>query len=204
MECKAIYLSLLNQYNYCPRRAALILQEQEFADNRHTLQGNRVHERVDEVSAPMVEGVRIEYALPVWSDRLGLTGKCDAVEFWPDGTVYPVEYKKGKKQRWQNDDLQLAAQAMCLEEMLGTKIPKGAIYHYESRHRREVPITSELRTEMAQLAEELHRMADSSALPPPINNYRCPECSMRDICLPEAMADGIGREKLYTELFETE
>lgn len=202
MECKAIYLSLLNQYNYCPRRAALILQEQEFADNRHTLKGNQVHERVDEVAAPVVDGMRIEYALPVWSDRLGLSGKCDAVEFWPDGKIYPVEYKKGKKACWLNDDLQLGAQAMCLEEMLGVKIPAGAIYHYESRHRREVVIGPELRGEVERVAEALHRLAEAPSLPPPINNHRCPECSLRDICLPEAIANGTGWEKLYDSLFD--
>lgn len=202
MEREPVYLSLLNQYSYCPRRAALILQEREFADNRHTLKGNQVHERVDEVTAPVVEGMRIEYALPVWSDRLGLSGKCDAVEFWPDGKIYPVEYKKGKKERWINDDLQLAAQAMCLEEMLGAEISEGAIYHYESRHRREVAIGPELRGEVERVAGELHRMAESALLPPPINNYRCPECSLRDICLPEAMASGAAREKLYDLLFD--
>jgi CRISPR-associated exonuclease Cas4 len=144
-----INVSALNQYAYCPRRCGLIYLEGEFANNLHTQRGNAEHERVDRAShATARDGARIEYALPIWSDRLGLIGKCDVVEFWPDGTVYPVEYKHGPRRAWLNDDIQLAAQALCLEEMLQVKIERAAIFHAGSNRRREVQITAALRNEV--------------------------------------------------------
>ena len=93
---RASLVSALNQYAYCPRRCGLIHQVGEFANNIHTARGNAEHERVDRVAHETIRsGARIEYALPAWSGRLGLIGKCDVAEFWPDGTVYPVEHKHG-------------------------------------------------------------------------------------------------------------
>ena len=109
-EPEAVNVSALNQYSYCPRRCALIYLENQFTDNVHTMRGNAEHARVDRVAhVTTKDAARIEYALPVWSDALGLIGKCDVVEFWPDGTMYPVEYKHGPNKRRENDDLQLAA-----------------------------------------------------------------------------------------------
>lgn len=117
---EAIPLSALNHWAYCPRRCGLIHMEGEFTDNIHTACGNSEHAQVDRAAhVTSRDGARVEYALPVWSDRQGLIGKCDVVEFWPDGSVFPVEYKHGPKRKWLNDDIQLAAQAMCLEDMLG-------------------------------------------------------------------------------------
>lgn len=193
-EGDLISISLINHYTYCPRRAALIIQEQEFEDNVHTLKGSQLHENVDREWALVVEGVRVEYALPVWSDRLGLIGKCDVVEFWSDGNIYPVEYKKGRKKRWLNDDLQLTAQAMCLEEMLNTSVRKGAIFYYESRRRREVIFTSHLREEVERIVGYLRLLLHSTTLPPPINNYKCVECSLHDLCFPELIGKKIEKE----------
>jgi CRISPR-associated exonuclease Cas4 len=131
----------------------------------------------------------VEYALPVWSDRLGLIGKCDVVEFWPDGTAFPVEYKHGPKRKWLNDDIQLAAQAMCLEDMLGRPVPKGAIYHASSHRRREVINTPALRERVMEAAEAIRAMLASGRLPPPANDARCRECSLKDICQPEALSE---------------
>ena len=95
---ESIAVSALNQYDYCPRRCALIFMDHEFEDNIHTQRGTAEHDRADQTFHVCdAEGVRLEYALPVWSRRLGLSGRCDVVEFHPDGTVYPVEYKHGKK-----------------------------------------------------------------------------------------------------------
>lgn len=185
-----IPLSALNHWAYCPRRCGLIHMEGEFIDNIHTARGNAEHERVDQVAhTTNKEGSRVEYALPVWSDRVGLIGKCDVVEFWPDGTIYPVEYKHGTRKKWINDDLQLAAQALCLEEMLGRPVPRGAIFHASSRRRREVAITAELRRLVAETTEAIRAMLVSGRLPLPANDGRCRECSLKEICQPEAMAD---------------
>lgn len=200
-----ILISIINSYLYCPRRCYLANVEGEFADNVHTLRGTHEHERVDRERHEVSVGVRMEYALPVWNRRLGLTGKCDAVEHHPGGTVYPVEYKHGKRRKWINDDLQLAAQALCLEEMLGVAIPKGAIYHQQSRRRREVEIDDALRQSVETAAQEIRQVLGSSQLPPPVNDTRrCPECSLSDICQPELARATARLSMLHDGLFEPE
>ena len=195
-------LSALNHWAYCPRRCGLIHQEGEFTDNIHTARGNAEHERVDRVSHETLHsGARVEYALPVWSDRLGLIGKCDVVEFWSDGEIYPVEYKHGPKRKWLNDDIQLAAQAMCLEDMLGRPVPQGAIYHASSHRRREVDITEDLRVLVSETADAIRAMLASGILPAPVNDARCRECSLREICQPEMLAQQTQMDRLKQYLF---
>ena len=141
----------------------------------------------------------METALQVWSDRLGLVGKCDVVEFLSDGTPYPVEYKHGARKKWINDDIQLAAQALCLEEMTGKPVPLGAIYHASSRRRREVAITLELRSAVESCVAEVRAALRALTLPPPVNDKRCKECALVEICQPEVLA---GRER-WRHLAET-
>jgi CRISPR-associated exonuclease Cas4 len=194
-------VSALEHWSYCPRQCALIHQEQAFAENVHTLRGHAAHARVDEPGFEVRAGVRAERALPIWSDSLELVGKCDVVEFLPDGTPYPVEFKHGPRRQHAHDDLQLAAQALCLEEMTGKAVPRGAIFHVSSRRRREVEIGSDLRRQVEDCAAAVRAMIVSDRLPPPVNDARCRECSLRDICQPEAVA---GRERIATlraELF---
>ena len=198
-----INVSALNQYTYCPRRCGLIYLESEFSDNIHTARGTAEHERVDQSGwVTTQEGARTEYALPIWSDRLGLVGKCDVVEFWPDGGVYPVEYKHGARKKRLNDDLQLAAQAICLEEMTGKPVTHGAIYHHTSRRRREVEITDTLRRQVEETVAAIRALLASGQLPPPVNDTRCKECSLQDICQPQVMADKAGQRKARMALFE--
>ena len=187
-ELEPINVSALNQYAYCPRRCGLIYLEGEFNDNIHTQRGNAEHARVDRAAhTSMREGARVEYALPIWSDRIGLIGKCDVVEFWPDGAVYPVEYKHGPRRAWLNDDIQLAAQALCIEEMLGLTIERGAIFHAGSKRRREIDVNDALRAEVASAVTAIREMLSKHRLPEPITDpRRCRECSMKDICQPEA------------------
>ena len=187
-ELEPINVSALNQYAYCPRRCGLIYLEGEFNDNIHTQRGNAEHARVDRaVHTTTREGARVEYALPIWSDRLDLIGKCDVVEFWPDGVVYPVEYKHGPRRAWLNDDIQLAAQALCIEEMLGVTIERGAIFHAGSKRRREIDVNDALRAEVASAVTAIREMLSKHRLPEPItDSRRCRECSMKDICQPEA------------------
>jgi CRISPR-associated exonuclease Cas4 len=201
-ETDPIPLSALNHWAYCPRRCGLIHMEGEFTDNIHTSRGNAEHERVDRVAHVTTrDGARVEYALPVWSDRLGLIGKCDVVEFWPDGTAFPVEYKHGPKRKWLNDDIQLAAQAMCLEDMLGRPVPRGAIYHASSHRRREVDITPALRERVLETTDAIRAMLASGKLPPPVNDARCRECSLKDICQPEALGEKARLARLAAGLY---
>jgi CRISPR-associated exonuclease Cas4 len=199
-----IMLSALQHWSYCPRQCALIHLEQAFDENVHTMRGNAAHERVDEPGFETFEGVRSERALPVWSDHLGLVGKCDVVEFHPDGSIYPVEYKHGRKRPQAHDDLQLAAQGMCLEEMFGKPVTHGAIYHHTSRRRREIAITPDLRQQVEVTVAAIRAMLNSGKLPPPANDQRCKECSLNDICQPQAMARSSAQSILEQTLYDPE
>lgn len=196
-----IAISALQHWAYCPRQCGLIHLEQAFSENIHTARGQAVHHLVDEPGYEMRAGVRVERALPLWSERLGLIGKADLVEFHPDGTVFPVEFKHGRKRQKVHDDIQLAAQVMCLEEMLNRPVPKGAIYHASSRRRREVIITPELCRLVEETTAAIRAMLASGILPPPANDSRCKECSLKDICQPEAVALHDRRDQMEEALF---
>jgi len=186
-EAELVPVSALQHYVYCPRQCALIHVEQAFDENIHTLRGRHVHERVDEGGLEETEGARVERSLPIWSERHGLIGKADLVEFADDGTPYPVEYKHGriKKKSFAADAAQLCAQALCLEEMTGHAVPRGAVYYFSSRRRREVDFTPELRAETERVIRETRALLTSSAIPLPFNDKRCRECSLHTICMPE-------------------
>lgn len=187
-----IAISALQHWCYCPRQCALIHQEQAFAENVHTLRGQAVHARADTPGLEIRPGLRVERALPIWSDRLGLIGKTDVVEFAPDGTPYPVEYKHGSRNKAAHiaacDDLQLTAQALCLEEMTGKQVVEGALYYASSRRRREVSISPVLREQVKAAVTAVRRMLQGSQMPPPINDDRCGACSLIDLCQPHAIA----------------
>ena len=195
-------LSALQHWVYCPRQCGLIHLEQQFADNVHTARGQTVHHLVDTPGYEVRHGVRVERALPLWSERLGLIGKADLVEFHPDGTVFPVEFKHGRKRGRLADDLQLAAQALCLEDMLGRPVPLGAIFHASSHRRREVAITAELRALVEQTAMAIRAMLASARLPPPVNDARCKECSLHTLCQPEVVAAAARRRAELAHLFD--
>lgn len=199
-----IMISAIQHWSYCPRQCGLIHVEQVFDDNIHTVRGNVEHERVDAPGFDMFEGVRVERALPIWSEELGLVGKCDIVEFHPDGIVYPIEYKHGKKREKIHDDLQLTAQAMCLEEMTGKPVSVGAIFHHGSRRRREVIITPELRGQVKEIVSDIREMLDSGKVPPPVADSRCKECSLLEICQPQALYSVSLQKKLSESLFKAE
>lgn len=199
-----IMLSALQHWSYCPRQCALIHVEQTFTDNVHTARGNAVHALVDIPGYEARPGVRIERALPLFCDRLGLTGKADVVEFLPDGSAYPVEYKHGPRRAKLHDELQLAAQALCLEEMTGKPVPVGAIYHATSHRRREVPITPALRAEVECVAHAIRHLLACGQLPKPANDARCRECSLIDQCQPAMLADAVRQRQLRAGLFKVD
>ena len=201
VESDPIPLSALQHWAYCPRQCALIHLEQAFADNVHTARGQAVHHLVDTPGYEIKSGVRVERALPLWSDQHQLIGKADLVEFHPDGRVYPVEFKHGAKRQKVWDDLQLAAQAICLQEMLGRPVMQGAIFHASSHRRREVSITPALRELVIQTAEAIRQMLAAGRLPPPVNDARCKECSLQEICQPQALGSRARQAALRQQLF---
>lgn len=201
-----IPLSALQHWAYCPRQCALIHLEQAFEDNVFTLRGQAVHARTDQPGVEVRSGMRVERALPVFCDRLGLIGKTDVVEFLPDGTPYPVEYKHGSRNKKASiaacDDLQLAGQALCLEEMSGKPVTEGALFYATSKRRRVVPITPALRTAVETAAAEIRSMLTSGHTPPPVNDERCRACSLRDLCQPEALSHTADMAALQHALFD--
>jgi CRISPR-associated exonuclease Cas4 len=198
-----IPLSALNHFLFCPRRAALIHVEGIFEDNHHTLRGDIVHEHADLAGYEVVKGVTLLRALPVFSERLGLSGKCDIVEQRADGSLLPVEFKLGKRRPWENDDAQLCAQALCLEEMFGVSIPRGAIFHAQSKRRREVEFTPELRTLTEEAIKQLHRLLALEQVPPAEFKPACEECSLFKICLPRVTSQPASLRRAAAQLFET-
>ncbi|MCL7419492.1 MAG: CRISPR-associated protein Cas4 [Methylobacter sp.] len=200
-----IAISTLQHYSYCPRQCALIHQEQSFSENIHTLRGRRVHEKVDTAGSHLEDGIRIETALPLVSEQLGLSGIADLVEVLPDGMLRPIEYKHGRRKESLHDDLQVAAQAICLEEMTGKTITEGIIYHHSSRRRRSVPMTSTLRSLVRETVEAVRDMLKSGHLPPPIEDFaKCRECSLQDICQPALIKAAHQHHDMAQTLFNPE
>lgn len=203
IEPETLPLSLLNDYLYCPRRAALKIIEGLRAENMHTVRGNIVHEHADLPGYEVAKNVTLLRALPVFSDRLGLSGKCDVIERRADGTLVPVEYKKGKRRQFANDDAQLCAQALCLEEMFGVTIQRGAVFHAESKRRRDVFFTPELRSLTEQAINDVHRLIDAEQSPPAQFNPACEECSLFKICLPKVTSLPASLGRAAAQFFET-
>ena len=191
-ELPRVMLSALQHYSYCPRQCALIHLDQQFADNLHTARGEAAHALVDMPGMEKRAGCRLERALPLFHDALGLIGVADMVEFQPDGSPYPVEYKHGSRHKRADiaacDDLQLAAQALCLEEMFGKPVPEGALYYASSRRRRIVTVNPELRAKTESTVAAVRQMLQAGEMPPPLNDDHCRACSLRDLCQPEALA----------------
>lgn len=186
-------LSAVQHWAYCQRQCGLIHLDQAFDENLHTLRGQAVHALVDRPGFELRRGLRVERALPLFHDALGLIGKADTVEFESDGTPYPVEYKKGSRHKATEiascDDLQLAAQAVCLEAMTGLLVPEGALFYAGSQRRRVVRIDGALRRSVAQTADAVRAMLNAGRLPPPTTDTRrCNGCSLHDRCQPGALA----------------
>ncbi len=183
-EREPVLISALNQYVFCPRRCALMHIEGIWRDNEHTRAGTLLHDRADEPSYEADKDVTVLRALPLWSERYGLAGTADIVEF-RQGEPAPVEYKKGKRRKFDNDDVQLCAQAFCLEEMFACEVAAGYIYHAGSRRRREVLFDWRLREETARVIEAVRQMLAARVTPAAELKPRCAGCSLRGVCMPE-------------------
>jgi CRISPR-associated exonuclease Cas4 len=187
-------LSALNDYLYCERRAHLKFVDGLRGTNEHTVLGNLAHEAVDTPGYEHRAGWELLRALPLYSDTLALTGKADLVEVSRDPATErivearPVEYKKGPARRWSNDHVQLCAQALCLEEMLGLRIPAGLIFHVASALRTEVVFDQSLRALTLATLAALRTTLAPPVAPPAVLKPQCDGCSLRGVCLPEAAA----------------
>ncbi len=204
-EAEFLAISALNDLLFCERRCALHRIEQIWEDNVATLEGTLQHKRADSGKLEHSPTGRVARAVLLRCARLRLVGKADVVEFHrqPDGTEtpFPVEYKRGRRRKWDNDDVQLCAQALCLEEMLGGNIPAGAIFHVKSKRRRDVPFTPELRSKTEAAALRLHELIATGVTPPPVLRPRCRGCSLREFCLPELLPDQARLNTYQTQLY---
>jgi CRISPR-associated exonuclease Cas4 len=192
-ESDPIPLSALQHAVYCLRQAALIHIERAWADNRFTAEGHVLHAVADKGGSRKARGVRRVMSLPVASKRLGIAGTADLVEFHPGagGTevAYPVEYKRGKPKLHRADEVQLCAQALCLEEMTGQPVPEGALFYGETKRRVGVPFDTELRKLTEDTALAFGALVAEGRTPPPVwRASRCRACSLIELCRPKAVS----------------
>ena len=180
----ALPISGLQHLAFCPRQWALIHLEQVWVENVRTAEGRLLHERADLPGESRRASVRTVRGMWLRSERLHLTGRADIVEFRP--APYPVEYKRGKSKPNDCDTVQLCAQALCLEEMLQTTIERGAIFYGNPRRRLEVDFTPELRARTEELVATMHHLYRSGVTPAATPGPYCRNCSLVDVCLPEA------------------
>ena len=188
MDDATLPLSALQHYLYCPRQCALIHVEKVWSENRFTAEGRLMHARADSGTPGRRGGVAEDRAVPLRSERLGLYGVADVVEMrpGPDGreVPYPVEYKRGSPKVEDWDRVQLCAQAMCLEGMLGVGVPEGAIFYGKPRRRERVVFDADLRGLVERTCAEMRAMIESGTLPDAIRGKRCRGCSLKDACMP--------------------
>jgi CRISPR-associated exonuclease Cas4 len=191
-----IPISALQHYLYCPRQCALIHIERQWAESRHTAEGRLLHERTDRPHAERRKGVRTVTAMPLLHLELGITGVADVVEFHRDESgehAFPVEYKRGRPKAHRADEVQLCAQALCLEAMLGQRIESGALFYGQTRRRKDVICDEELRTITRQAILDTRAMIVSGRTP--MAEYisrRCDACSLIELCQPRTLSRAHG------------
>ena len=192
-----LLLSGIQHFSFCRRQWALIHIEQQWQENLKTVEGNIVHEHChDEIFFEKRGDILVTRGMRIFSRSLGVTGQCDVVEFHKDDDgcllhghrgrwlPYPVEYKRGKSKTINADRLQLCGQAMCLEEMLGVHVNKGAIYYHETNRREEVLFEVDLRQQVKNLLAEMHVYFSRGYTPAVKPKTGCSSCSLKEICLP--------------------
>lgn len=178
-------ISALQHLLYCNRQCALIHVERVWQENVFTAEGRVLHERAHEGPSESRPGIRIARGIRLVSHQHGLSGQADVVEFHQDGRVIPVEYKRGKPKTHRADEVQLCAQAICLEESQNCQIPLGYLSYGKTRHRLEIRMDAELRSLTLSLVEQLHRLIASGQTPPPVfEAKKCTACSLIELCVP--------------------
>ncbi|MDX9835560.1 MAG: CRISPR-associated protein Cas4 [Desulfobulbus sp.] len=197
-EDDLVMISALQHFLFCPRQCALIHIEQLWLENRLTAEGRILHERVHTSGRESRSKMRVEFDVPIRSLGLGVTGRADIVEFHlqQDGVwlPLPVEYKRGRPKKDDSDRVQLCAQALCLEEMLGCVVTEGALYYGQKKRRTPVIFDYPLRDKVAQTVVAVHALLEAALTPPPQYDAGCESCSFLPLCLPKtATRKSVGR-----------
>ena len=184
-------LSGIQHFSFCERQWALIHVEHQWAENVKTVEGQQLHERVDDpYFTETRHDVKVVRSTPLVSRRLGLYGIADVIEYISNPEtensleIRIVEYKRGKPKPDDRDEVQLCAQAMCLEEMLGIKIDHGFLFYGETRRRHMVQFNERLRERVRHLSDRMHDFFEKGITPLPIKGKKCHNCSLNDVCLP--------------------
>ena len=207
-EEEYLMLSGIQHFSFCRRQWALIHLEQQWEENLRTVEGNLFHKKAhDGYSSEKRGDVIVSRGMPVFSRTMGVSGVCDIVEFHRDDKrgiplygregkylVYPVEYKKGQPKEEEEDILQMAAQAMCLEEMLGCNISKGYLFYGEIRRRMEVPLEEGIRQSVRDSFLEMHQYFQRNYTPKVRRTKACNACSLKNLCLPQLMKQKSARD----------
>ncbi|MGO9917008.1 MAG: CRISPR-associated protein Cas4 [Isosphaeraceae bacterium] len=197
-ESELLPISALQHLHYCERQCALIHLERLWIENRFTAEGNVLHRAAHAGRSERRHDMRTVRALQVHSLALGLFGVADVVRVGPRGDAVPVEYKRGRPKRNPCDRVQVCAQALCLEEMLGVTVPHADLFYGKMRRHVRVPLDAELRQLTRESAERLHRLVASGRTPPAEPGPKCTHCSLRNLCMPELLARS-GRVRSYIE-----
>jgi CRISPR-associated exonuclease Cas4 len=179
-------ISALQHLIFCERQCALIHVEQLWAENVLTVEGRHLHEKVHSGSSETAGDVRIARSLWLKSNRLGMVGQGDVVEFHIDGTVTPVEYKRGKPKKDASDKVQLCAQAMCLEDMLQVEISFGSLFYGTRKRRTQVDFNDALRDLTKSKMDRLRQMIDDRETPTAQRMPKCEKCSLVELCMPDS------------------
>ena len=214
-EDEYLMISGIQHFEFCRRQWALIHIEQQWEENIHTVIGELMHKKAhDPYLTEKRKDTLVVRALPVSSKILGISGECDVVEFHKceEGislyghrgsySVYPIEYKKGKLKESVEDQLQLTAQAMCLEEMFCTEITEGAIFYGETRRRETILFSNELRDEVKKMFQEMHQYYERGYTPNVKKSKACNSCSLKEICLPKLEKTGTVKSYMERMLME--
>lgn len=212
-NCKGdeyLLISGIQHFIFCRRQWALIHIEQLWDENFFTIDGQIKHDKVDNGDIfDSKNNIRIIRSMPIVSHDLKIQGKCDVVELKPDVdgfyfskykekySVYPIEYKRGSPKTDESDIMQLLAQAMCLEEMLGLRINEGACFYFETRRREQVIFTDDLRKRLVGIIAEMNNYYDRRYTPRVKKSRKCRSCSLKNLCLPEL--DGTMSVSQYLE-----
>lgn len=183
-EIDYVSIAALNQYSYCPHRCWRMFCAGEFSDNQYTIEGTSLHDRVHTLSEINRDETWQVRAIWLKSEKYQLIGKSDLIES-AEGKLYPVEYKRGKKGEWDNDELQVCAQALCLEEMTGQTITQGYVYYAQSHQRQLVEISEQLRQSAIATVQILQVLLQTGKMPPAIYSKKCQGCSLKEQCLPQ-------------------
>ncbi len=187
-EAIIVQLSALQHYAFCPRQCALIHNEQAWAENILTAQGRVLHERVDAGEPETRKGVRFERSVHVSAEKLGVSGVLDMVEHdLASGSLKPVEYKRGKPKTEAFDEIQLCAQALCLEEMTGQAVMEGALWYGQTRHRVPIVFSDGIRQQTLDIIAAVRELLYNGTTPPPEYGRRCKACSLLDLCQPKLL-----------------